>query len=100
MFQREPQRQAVSGLISTSYTDSDGETRTSLKLEPRYENAGDVMTKLVELDTDPQSVRAGIQASGIGNDGKPNLAMDSLSGSIPAWNHQAAQSGEMHVTGP
>ena len=65
VFQGEPQRQVVSGLISTSYTDSDGETRTSLKLEPRYENASDVMTKLVELDTDPQSVRAGIQAAGI-----------------------------------
>lgn len=65
VFQGEPQRQVVSGLISTSYTDSDGETRTSLKLEPRYENAGDVMSKLVELDTDPQSVRAGIQAAGI-----------------------------------
>lgn len=65
VFQGEPQRQVVSGLISTRYTDSDGETRTSLKLEPRYENAGDVMTKLVELDTDPQSVRAGIQAAGI-----------------------------------
>jgi hypothetical protein len=65
LFKGEPQRQTVSGLISTSYTDSDGETRTSLKLEPRYENAGDVMTKLVELDTDPQSVRAGIQAAGI-----------------------------------
>ncbi len=36
-----------------------------MKLEPRYENAGDVMTKLVELDTDPQSARAGIQAAGI-----------------------------------
>ena len=65
VFQGEPQRQVVSGLISTSYTDSDGETRTSLKLEPRYENASDVMTKLVDLDTDPQSVRAGIQAAGI-----------------------------------
>ncbi|HEY4291839.1 DUF262 domain-containing protein [Luteibacter sp.] len=65
VFQGEPQRHVVSGLISTSYTDSDGETRTSLKLEPRYENAGDVMTKLVELDTDPQAVRVGMQAAGI-----------------------------------
>lgn len=65
LFKGEPQRQTVSGLISTSYTDSDGETRTSLKLEPRYENASDVMSKLVELDTDPQLVRAGIQAAGI-----------------------------------
>lgn len=69
LFQGEPQRQTVSGLISTSYTDSDGETRTSLKLEPRYENAGEVITKLVELDTDPQTVRAGIQSAGIGSFG-------------------------------
>ena len=33
LFSGEPQRQTVSGLISTSYNDSDGETRTSLKLE-------------------------------------------------------------------
>lgn len=65
LFQGEPQRQTVSGLISTSYTDGDGETRTSLKLEPRYENAGEVITKLVELDADPQTVRAGIQSAGI-----------------------------------
>lgn len=65
LFQGEPQRQVVSGLISTSYTDSDGETRTSLKLDPRYENAGEVMAKLVELDAEPMAVRAGIQSSGI-----------------------------------
>ena len=65
LFQDEPQRQTIGGLISTSYTDADGDTRTSLKLEPRYENAGEVMAKLVALDTDPQSVRAGIQAAGI-----------------------------------
>ncbi|MCF7556673.1 DUF262 domain-containing protein [Pseudomonas petrae] len=69
LFLGEPQRQTVSGLISTSYTDSDGETRTSLKLEPRYESAGEVITKLVELDADPQTVRAGIQAAGIASFG-------------------------------
>lgn len=65
LFQGEPQRQMISGLVSTSYVDSDGEVQTSLKLEPRYENAGEVISKLVELDADPQSVRAGIQAAGI-----------------------------------
>ena len=69
LFQGEPQRQVISGLISTSYTDSDGETRTSLKLEPRYENAAEVITKLVELDAEPQTVRAGIQAAGIASFG-------------------------------
>ena len=65
MFRGEPQRETVSRLISTSYTDSDGETVSSLKLEPRYETAGEVMAKLVELDAEPLAVRAGIQAAGI-----------------------------------
>lgn len=65
LFQGEPQRQMISGLISTSYVDSDGEVRTNLKLEPRYESAGEVMAKLVELDAEPQTVRAGIQSAGI-----------------------------------
>lgn len=69
LFQGEPQRQMISGLISTSYVDSDGEVRTNLKLEPRYESAGEVMAKLVDLDADPQAVRAGIQAAGIASFG-------------------------------
>jgi hypothetical protein len=69
LFQGEPQRQMISGLISTSYVDSDGEVRTNLKLEPRYENASEVMAKLVELDADPQAVRSGIQAAGIASFG-------------------------------
>ncbi|WP_026687375.1 DUF262 domain-containing protein [Azovibrio restrictus] len=65
LFHGEPQRQMLSGLISTSYVDSDGEVCTTLKLEPRYESAGEVMAKLVEMDAEPQAVRAGIQAAGI-----------------------------------
>lgn len=69
LFKGEPQQQMISGLISTSYVDSDGEVRTNLKLEPRYESAGEVMAKLVKLDADPQTVRAAIQASGIASFG-------------------------------
>jgi len=65
LFQGEPQRQMIAGLISTSYVDSDGEVCITLKLEPRYESAGEVMAKLVELDAEPMAVRAGIQAAGI-----------------------------------
>jgi hypothetical protein len=65
LFHGEPQVQTLSGLIATGYTDREGNTRTSLKLEPRYETAGEVVSKLVELNTDPQAVRAGIQAAGI-----------------------------------
>ncbi len=69
LFKGEPQREMISGLISTSYVDSDGEVCTNLKLEPRYESAGEVMAKLVGIDGDPQSVRAGIQAAGIASFG-------------------------------
>jgi hypothetical protein len=69
LFHGEKQRETISNLILTSYPDSDGETRISLKLEPRYENAGEVMAKLVELDADPQGVRTGIQAAGIASFG-------------------------------
>jgi len=65
LFQGEPLRQTLSSLISTSYTDANGEAQTSLKLEPRYESAGEVIAKVVELDADPQVVRAGVQAAGI-----------------------------------
>lgn len=69
LFRGEPQRQMIAGLISTSYVDSDGEVRTTLKLEPRYESAGEVMAKLVELDAEPMAARAGIQAAGIASFG-------------------------------
>src|SRR5215213_5485504 len=69
LFRGEPQVQALNGLIATGYTDSEGNTRTSLKLEPRYEGAGEVVSKLVEMDADPQAARAGIQAAGIASFG-------------------------------
>ncbi len=68
-FHGEPQGQVLSGLIATSYTDNDGNARTSLKLDPRYETAGEVIAKLVALNADPETVRAGIQAAGIASFG-------------------------------
>lgn len=64
-FADDQQRKMLSDLISTSYVDSGGDIKTSLRLEPRYENAGEVMAKLAELDPEPQSLRAGLQAAGI-----------------------------------
>ena len=64
-FQNEPQAQSIGTLISTSYTTAEGDTQDSLKLEPRYENAGEVMKRIVALSTDPEATRSGIQAAGI-----------------------------------
>ena len=65
LFRGEPQAQTIGTLISTSYTATDGETRTSLKLEPRYENAGEIMKTIVELNADPEATRTGIQILGV-----------------------------------
>jgi hypothetical protein len=65
LFHGEPQVQVLTGLISTSYADSDGNTRTSLKLEPRYETADELVNVLVKLDGNPEIVRSGVQAAGI-----------------------------------
>lgn len=64
-FAGQPQRQLIDGLITTSYTDPDGNIRASLKLEPRYEHAGELMAKIVDLDAAPDIVRAGVAAANI-----------------------------------
>ena len=55
----------INGLTATSYTDAQGDIKTNLKLEPRYENAGEVIEKIVQANGDPQAVHANIQSSGI-----------------------------------
>jgi uncharacterized protein with ParB-like and HNH nuclease domain len=65
LFQGKEQYQTINSLISTSYTGKGGKTITSLKLSPRYENADEVVSKIVDLNADPRSTRSGIQASGI-----------------------------------
>lgn len=64
-FQGTPQHQSINGLISTNYTSSDGEIKTSLKLEPRYENADELMQCLVAKDDEPANVRLAVQQAGI-----------------------------------
>ena len=65
LFRADAQEATISGLISTSYTDSEGETRTSLKLDPRYENASEIMSKLVAVNAEPDKTRNAIQSAGI-----------------------------------
>lgn len=65
LFKGEPQYQMISSLISSSYVNSDGDVITTLKLDPRYENASELMTKIVEINSDPATTRSAIQASGI-----------------------------------
>src|ERR1700676_4028024 len=64
-FQGEPQYPLLTGLLSTSYTDSGGNLKTSLKLEPRYEHAGELMNRIVAIDADPETTRAKVAAAGV-----------------------------------
>ncbi len=54
----------VNGLLSTSFTTKSG-IETSLKLEPRYENADELMTCLVKTNDTPEKVAVAVQQSAI-----------------------------------
>jgi len=64
-FSGEPQYPLFTGLLATSYTDSGGNLKTSLKLEPRYEHAGELMNRIVAIDAGPETTRMKIAAAGI-----------------------------------
>ncbi len=64
-FTGESQYPLFTGLLSTSYTDSGGNLKTSLKLEPRYEHAGELMNRIVAIDADPETTRSKVAAAGI-----------------------------------
>lgn len=76
IFKGTPQRASIDGLISTSYDDLNGDTKTSLKLDPRYEHASEFMAILVETDGDPDRVRTRIKTSGIPVSGSIERLLD------------------------
>ena len=61
----EKAEQSLAGLISTSYTTLGGDILTSMKLEPRYEGAPAVMSKIVETASEPNETNAAINSMGI-----------------------------------
>ena len=65
-FKQSPQHHhLIDSLISTSYATTDGEIKTSLKLDPRYENADELMRCLVAQDDEPEKVGIAVQQAGI-----------------------------------
>lgn len=65
LFKNEPQEQILNGLISTSYTDNEGEINTSLKLSPKYENAEELINEIVKANCKPEEVKNIITANSI-----------------------------------
>lgn len=68
LFGDEPQGHVIDKFTADIYIDLQGEAKTSLKLEPRYENADKVIKKIVDISSNgggPDAVRAEIQKSDI-----------------------------------
>jgi uncharacterized protein with ParB-like and HNH nuclease domain len=65
IFKDKEQERVLTNLISTSYIKSDGTPATSLKLEPRYENAGELIQKIVETDSDPDTTKNAVKKASI-----------------------------------
>ncbi len=65
LFKGEPQEAILSNLISTSFTDSDGEISTSLKLNPKYENAEEVINAIIKSGNQPETIKALLNAAGV-----------------------------------
>lgn len=57
LFKGEPQEGIINNLISTSYTNSDGDIETSLKLNPKYENAEEVIKAILKAITNPKILK-------------------------------------------
>ena len=65
MLKDQEAAQPLSQLISLSYPTKDGEAKTSLKLEPRYEGAPAIISKIVETAGDPSETTTAINAMGV-----------------------------------
>lgn len=63
------QKQALSGLITTSYIDKGGEVKSSLKLLPKYEGAEPVIKAIVDLHLDPADIKPVLKSKGLGTFG-------------------------------
>ena len=64
------------GLLASSYADAMGNLKTSLKLEPRYEHAGDLVSRIVGLEADPNTTRKKIDAAGVPRFGSLDNLLD------------------------
>ena len=64
-FKGMPQEQALAQLMQSTYTDKNGIPQTQLKLEPRYENAGEVVGLIAKINDEPSVVNAAVRSSGI-----------------------------------
>lgn len=65
LFKNEPQEVILSNLISTSFTDSNGEITSSLKLNPKYENAEEVINAILKSGNNPENIKVLLNQAGV-----------------------------------
>tara|TARA_A100001391_G_scaffold191538_1_gene164957 strand:- start:855 stop:2684 length:1830 start_codon:yes stop_codon:yes gene_type:complete len=75
-FEGQIQKAAIETLISESVTTPEGDEVMVLKLDPRYENASEVMEKVVALNDLPEPTKAAIENSGIKSFGSLENLLD------------------------
>ncbi len=75
-FKGEPQHALIEQLIATSYSNKDGDVVKALKLDPRYENASEVIEKMVALNDLPEPTKLAIKSSGIQSFGSLDNLLD------------------------
>jgi uncharacterized protein with ParB-like and HNH nuclease domain len=65
ILDEQKQKHSIDQLIMSLDDDLNGEPVMTLRLEPRYENAIEIITKIIERNADPIITRKAIQAAGI-----------------------------------
>ena len=65
LFKGYSQAATIQNALISTYIDKQGEDVAQLKLDPRYENAQEVIEKIVQVNGTPQQVRAAAQSAGI-----------------------------------
>lgn len=79
LLKGEKQHSAINHILTTEHTAPDGEIETRLKLEPRYENAGELVALIAQTDAGPDETRAALQAADIPSFGSLNNLLNAYS---------------------
>ncbi|MBC2593821.1 DUF262 domain-containing protein [Ruficoccus amylovorans] len=66
----------ISDILTTRRTTPEGNIETRLKLEPRYEHAGELVALIAKQDSDPETTRAAVDIEGIPHFGSLNRLLD------------------------
>ncbi len=79
LFKDMQQGLVIHNLVETNYTSPQGDIKTNIKLDPRYENAGEVIEKIIKVNGDPKAVKTGIRNDCISTHGSIEKILNAYS---------------------